>query len=141
MRLTRTSSAPLAAILAAAALATPAIAAGGADPAERPCVEPKAPPRQDLRMPDTRDFAQGRTTLNASEPPPAQCFSSPDTRDTAAGRDIASPVIRVTPAGGLDWGDAAIGAAGASGLLAISLAGATTLYRRHGDPRSPSAIN
>jgi hypothetical protein len=133
MRLTRTSSAPLAGILAAAALIAPAAAAGSHDPAERPCGEPTATPTQDLRMPDTRDFAEGRSTLNASEPPP-QCLSSPDTRDTAAGRDTASPVIRVTRAAGFDWGDAAIGAAGASGLCAITLGGVMTLHRRHDDP-------
>jgi hypothetical protein len=123
MRLTRTSSAPLAGILAAAALATPATAAGSHHPA----------PRQDLRMPDTRDAAEGRTTRNASKPV-FQDLSAPDTRDAAAPRNTGSPVIQVTSSAGFDWGDAGIGAAGAAGLLAVSLAGAMTLRRRHGDP-------
>jgi hypothetical protein len=46
----------------------------------------------------------------------------------------AEPVTApVTPRStdGFDWGDAAIGAGGALGLLAISLAGAMTMRRHH----------
>jgi hypothetical protein len=38
--------------------------------------------------------------------------------------------VKPTSADGFDWGDAAIGAGGALGLLAISLAGATTMRRQ-----------
>ena len=39
--------------------------------------------------------------------------------------------VKPTSSGGFDWGDAAIGASGALGLLAISLAGAITVRRHH----------
>lgn len=48
-------------------------------------------------------------------------------------RDPDPSPASVNPAStaGFDWGDAAIGAAGALGLVAISLAGMTAVRRRH----------
>jgi hypothetical protein len=126
MRPIRTLTGPLAAILAVAILAAPAAASTG----------------QDLRSPDARDAAAGRTTGTAAAPT-RQDLRSPDARDAAAGRtsaDVVAPVLEVTPARRFDWGDAAIGAGGATGLLAISLAGAMTLRRRQTRPRSWTAV-
>ena len=45
--------------------------------------------------------------------------------------DPLTAPVKPTSTDGFDWGDAAIGAGGALGLLAISLAGATTVRRHH----------
>jgi hypothetical protein len=83
---------------------------------------------QDLRSPDARDLsAPARTDLR-----------SPDTRDAAAGRGASeSPSVMVVklPAashsgGGLDWGDAGLGASGALIVLALTAGGAVTVQRR-----------
>jgi hypothetical protein len=42
---------------------------------------------------------------------------------------------------GVDWADAAIGAGTATGLLAISLAGAMTFRRRRNGARAQAAIS
>jgi hypothetical protein len=151
MRPTRTLTGPLATILAVATLAAPAAASTGQDlrspdardvAAGRTIGRAAAPIGQDLRSPDARDVAAGRT-IGTAAAPIGQDLRSPDARDAAAGRstaDIAAPVLEVTSAGGFDWGDAAIGAGGATGLLAISLAGAMTLRRRQTRPRSWTAV-
>jgi hypothetical protein len=59
-----------------------------------------------------------------------QDLRSPDAIDAARTHTTAPPRVEFVPAQGFDWGDAAIGAAGATGLLAISAAGAMTLRRR-----------
>ena len=61
-------------------------------------------PRQDLRNPDTVDFANGRGTYN-----------SPEVVVVEAPQPAAQPT-----SGGIDWADAGLGA---GGLLAISLIG------------------
>jgi hypothetical protein len=83
-----------------------------------PAAATAAPPAQDLRSPDARDAAEGRSTA-----------------------DMATPVVEITRADGFDWSDAAIGASGATGLFAISLAGAMTLRRRQTRPRSSTAVS
>ena len=73
--------------------------------------------RQDLRNPDARDAAEGRGTFNAPEV-------------SVVKLDQPSP----SAAGGLDWGDAGIGA---GTMLALMLALGCTLavmHRRHGAP-------
>jgi hypothetical protein len=100
-------------------------------------------PKQDLRSPDARDAAQGRTTRDFAAPI-VQDLRSPDARDAADGRstaDMATPVVEITRADGFDWSDAAVGAGGATGLLAISLAGAMTLRRRETRTRSSTAVS
>jgi hypothetical protein len=76
--------------------------------------------QQDLRTPDARDAASvGQTRPD---------LRSPDTRDAAGGRGTFSAphvtVIKVpqsTPsAGGMDWGDAGIGAGALLALIALS---------------------
>lgn len=74
---------------------------------------PAAPAQQqDLRSPDSRDAAAGRGTFNA-----------PDVT-----------VVKVTqpspPSGGIDWGDAGIGAGSLLGLILLGLGGALTVVQR-----------
>jgi hypothetical protein len=142
MRATRTLTGPLAAALAVATLAAPATAATNSGSDRWYAGESAIRAYQDLRSADAQDAADGRGTHDA-DTPAAQNLSTPDARDAAARRtpaDIAAPVVEITRADGFDWGDAAIGAAGATGLLAISLAGAMTLRRRHTRPRPGTAI-
>jgi hypothetical protein len=114
MRLTRT--APIAAVLVFGALAAPA----GAVPA-------------DLRSPDAANPPEFRTTY---EPAPAGDVRSPDVVDAGQGRTpstVPAPVVQITGSSrpdGFDWADAGIGAAGALGLIAISVGGTMTLRRR-----------
>ena len=89
--------------------------------------------QQDLRSPDTRDAA--RTTQTRQD------LRSPDARDAAAGRGTFNApevtVVRVPqPAsaadGGIDWGDAGIGAGGLLTVILLATAGtfAATRHRR-----------
>jgi hypothetical protein len=89
---------------------------------------------QDLRSPDARDLS----TPAASQPD----LRSPDAADAADGRGAAqSPSVMVVrlpgtshAGGGMDWGDAGIGAGGALIVLALGAGGAVTCGR----PRPPS---
>jgi hypothetical protein len=100
---------------------------------------------QDLRSADALDAsirAQSRQVSDATSPDPRD-LRSPDARDAAAGRGTFSApdvtVVRVaepTPSssGGLDWGDAGIGAASLLGLILVGLGGTLfVLHRRHAD--------
>ena len=86
---------------------------------------------EDLRSPDARDPF---VTPAAATPD----LRSPDARDAAAGRSAAgSPsvlVVRVpqhrSAAGGMDWGDAGIGAGGAVLVLALTAGGTLAVQRR-----------
>jgi hypothetical protein len=91
--------------------------------------------QQDLRSPDTRDAAR------AAQIP--RDLRSPDTRDAAAGRGTFSApqvtVIKVPQpapsAGGIDWGDAGIGAGAAIGLTLLALGSTLAIaHRRHPSP-------
>jgi hypothetical protein len=66
----------------------------------------------------------------AQSPPTGQDLRSPDAIDAARTHTTAPPLVELAPDQRFDWGDAAIGAAGATGLLAISVAGVITLRRR-----------
>jgi hypothetical protein len=105
-------------VAAISALTTPAVPLAGA---------------QDLRMPDTRDIAQGYapgTTRSGW-----QDMRSPDTRDVAQGRNpnpspVVSPGARSVPSyGGLDWASAALGAAVFGGLVLIGVVAAALVRR------------
>ena len=97
---------------------------------------------EDLRSPDARDPF---VTPAAATPD----LRSPDARDAAAGRSAAgSPsvlVVRVpqhrSAAGGMDWGDAVIGAGSAVAVLALTAGGALAVQRRRhvGSARTPAA--
>ena len=63
---------------------------------------------QDLRSPDARDAATGRGTFNAPR---------------GHGRAGADPDPAAAAAGGIDWADAAIGAAGVLGLGLVAFGG------------------
>jgi hypothetical protein len=73
---------------------------------------PAASAQQDLRSPDTRDYAAGRGTFNAPEV-------------TVVRLPADTP-----PAGdGIDWSDAGIGAGAALGLVLLAFGGATAAVR------------
>ena len=96
---------------------------------------------QDLRSPDARDpftAPAARVDLRA-----------PDSRDAAEGRSAADApsvmVVRIPQpshaGGGMDWGDAGLGASGALIVLALSAGGVIAVQRRHhlGSTRSPAS--
>lgn len=98
---------------------------------------------QDLRSPDTRDRAE--QTSQAS--PPRQDLRSPDTRDLADGRtrSAAAPDITVvktvepvSSGGGLDVGDAGIGAGIMLGLILVALGGSLAVMHRRRQPAKTS---
>jgi hypothetical protein len=112
----------------------------------------------DLRSPDARDAAaastaQSRYLWGALQPSTAAAapvdLRTPDSRDAAAGRSAAgSPsvlVVRMPPhqsaGGGIDWGDAVIGAGGAVAVLALTAGGTLALQRRRhvSSARRPAA--
>jgi hypothetical protein len=126
-----------------------------------------AAPRLDLHNPDARAVAnargQERYFSSYGEPEPltvAQSqahstyelppdFRTADVREAAEGRGtfnapgvtvVEVPQPAPSPDGGVDWADAAIGAGGATGLLAITLAGALTVRRRQLGARSRAAL-
>jgi hypothetical protein len=94
-----------------------------------------AAPRQDLRSPDARNAARSADTRQGQ---PRQDLRSPDTRDRAEGRGTFSApdvtVVKVVdpapPSGGIDWGDAGIGAGGMLGLILLALGGSLALIHR-----------
>ena len=96
---------------------------------------PMAAAQQDLRSPDARDAALSQE--------PVQDLRSADTRDHAAGRGtFSAPEVVVVklrqpaPAvdGGIEWGDAGIGAAFLFGLLALGGSAAIGLRRHAATP-------
>ena len=107
-----------------------------------PSRRPPAFASSDLRSPDARDpfVAPAAATPD---------LRSPDARDAAAGRSAAgSPsvlVVRVpqqqSAGGGLDWGDAGIGAGGAVAVLALAAGGTLVVQRRRHvtSARTPAA--
>jgi hypothetical protein len=88
---------------------------------------PAASAQQDLRNPDTRDGAEA----------PYMDFRNPDTRGMAdsprAGADVTvvevPKLVRVAD-GGLDWGDAGIGAGGMLGLVLLVAGSALAIGHR-----------
>jgi hypothetical protein len=102
--------------LALAALAASTASANTVDLRSRPGTSSLAgttsAPRQDLRSPDTRDYAEGRGT-----------FSAPEVT-----------VVKVTepapPSAGIDWGDAGIGAGSMLGLILLALGSSLAVAHR-----------
>jgi hypothetical protein len=107
---------------------------------------PTAAAQQDLRSPDARDAAQA---AQARQDQQAQDLRSPDARDAGEGRGTFNApevtVVKVTDpvpsSGGLDWGDAGIGAAGLLGviLLGLGITLAVTHRRQGGAARGEAA--
>jgi hypothetical protein len=127
----------LATALATLALSPPALAHDDPRPLHH-----RQTPSQDLRSPDTRDAAEGRTTASVWPALP-QDLRSPDAQDAADGRGTAfapAPAITVTRTAGFKWGDAAIGAGGATGVVAITLAGGIALRHRRSSSRRVIAL-
>ena len=90
---------------------------------------PAALAQQDLRNPDTRDLAEA-ATLD---------LRNPDTREVAeAGGTspevtvVKVPVATGAESGGLDWGDAGIGAGAMLGLVLLAAAGILAVSHRRG---------
>jgi hypothetical protein len=102
---------------------------------------PTAAAQQDLRSADARDAAR-TSSLAGTTSTPRQDVRSPDTRDYAEGRGtFNAPEVTVVklaqpaPAGdgGIDWGDAGIGAGSMLGLALLALGGTfAVVHRRQG---------
>jgi hypothetical protein len=142
----RTTIAPLAALLAAGTLATPAIA--------RPIDSPADPARSDSTYEPPLGFYtvpgyDERHGTHATYELPLG-FRTADVTDAADGRGtFTAPEVTVikvpqparSPELGVDWADAAIGAGGATALLAITLAGEVTVRRRQVGARARAAVS
>ena len=112
-RLTRTA----ALAVAIAALSAPAASADNWFTDEPPgSTAALVEPSQDLRNPDTRDFAEGRGTYNSPEVVVVKS---------------AAPVSQPT-AGGIDWEDVGMGAGGLLGIALIGVGGALAVVHRRG---------
>ena len=84
----------------------------------RPEDQPQPP--QDLRNPDTVDFANGRGSYNAPE---------------VVVVDLPKPASAPVSAGGIDWADAGLGAGSLLGITLIGLGGALFIVHRRGTRR------
>lgn len=73
-------------------------------------------PSQDLRNPDTRDFAEGRGTYN-----------SPEVVVVPSSAPVSQPT-----AGGIDWEDVGMGAGGLLGIALLGVGGALAVVHRRG---------
>jgi hypothetical protein len=138
-------------ITTALAIATGALALTQGPAAARPIdlvpradvVQPAAAPPV-TGSPDARDAARGDYVSQT----PSVDLRSPDTRDVAIGRSVhtvvAPPVVRyVSDRGhGFDWGDAGIGAGGAIALILLATGGVMLVSHRRETFRSsgPSAL-
>ncbi|HET6551227.1 MAG TPA: hypothetical protein VFG79_22365, partial [Solirubrobacter sp.] len=84
---------------------------------QRDAVVADARPKQDMRMPDTRDYAEGRGTYNTPEVTVVR---------------LTEPSAPAPAGGGIDWADAGLGAGVAFGTLLFGLGGTLALvHRRH----------
>ena len=81
----------------------------------RPEDQPQPP--QDLRNPDTVDYANGRGTHNSPE---------------VVVVDLPKPVNASNTPGGIDWADVGLGAGSLLGLGLIALAGCALIVQRRG---------
>jgi hypothetical protein len=84
----------------------------------RPEAQPQ--PRQDLRNPDTVDYANGRGTYNSPE---------------VVVVDVPKSVSPAVSDGGFDWADAGLGAGSLLGITLIGLGGALFIVHRRGTRR------
>ena len=101
----------------------------------------------DFRSPDTRDA--GNAAIQQDQP--RQDLRTPDARDQAAGRGtftapevtvvkVAEPAPAAT-GGGLDWGDAGLGAGGMLGLVLVGVASVlAVVHRRKGSRHGRPAV-
>ena len=117
-------------VLAVAAVAAPAAYADGASVIQPPDsvernAEVKAAPAI-VQSPDSVDRNRDARSVQVVDK------RSPDAKDAANPQPVTvQPVIeRVTPADGMDWGDAAIGAGATLGLVLLASGGVLTVSRR-----------
>src|SRR5215210_8472204 len=114
--------------LTVAALTAPAAVARPADfrsPDARDAAIQQDQPPQDLRTPDARDQAAGRGTFTAPEVTVVK---------------VAEPAPAAT-GGGLDWGDAGLGAGGMLGLVLVGVASVlAVVHRRKGSRHGRPAV-
>jgi hypothetical protein len=113
-----------------------------------------APP-QDLRSPDARDAAAGRGTFTGRDVSSPQIFT--DRQRAIVKRFKRSPTYQqalregitavnlpqpapVRADDGIDWRDAGIGAASLLGVIALGLAGATTILQRRRRGRRTATV-
>ena len=80
----------------------------------------QAQPPQDMRNPDTVDFANGRGTYNSPE---------------VVVVDVPKPKSAPVSTGGIDWADAGLGAGSLLGITLIGLGGALFIVHRRGTRR------
>jgi len=99
---------------------------------------PAAVAEQDLRSPDTRDAAAAAAKRYTD-------LRNPDTRDIADGGGVSPkvtvveiPVASRSPEGGLDWGDAGIGAGAMLGFVLLAAGGALAVTHRKGPRGRPA---
>jgi hypothetical protein len=106
---------------------------------------PTAAAQQDLRSPDARDAARAAELAQDQR---GQDLRSPDARDAAEGRgSFNAPevtVVKLTEpsptGGGIDWGDAGIGAGGLLGLILLALGSTLAItHRRQSVPGRQTA--
>jgi hypothetical protein len=106
---------------------------------------PTAAAQQDLRSPDARDAARAAELAQDQR---GQDLRSPDARDAAEGRgSFNAPevtVVKLTEpsptGGGIDWGDAGIGAGGLLGLILLALGSTLAItHRRQSAPGRQTA--
>ena len=127
----------------AVAIAATGAPAASAEPMDSRFVPaPSVETSQDLRNPDTRDFAEGRGTQSTASTVQARDLRSPDTRDYAEGRGtynspdvvvVKAPVPAPEPtATGINWEDVGIGAGGLLAASRIALGGTLLVVQRRG---------
>lgn len=148
MRPASTTIAPLVALLAAATVATPATARPIDSPADRARSDSTYALPRHFHPADVPGNAKRRGTHSAYKLPPD--FQTADATDAAKGRGtFTAPDVTViklpqsarSAQGAIDWTAAGIGAGGATGLLAITLAGALTVRRRQVGTRARAALS
>jgi hypothetical protein len=128
----------IATVAAPTAMASQDLRSPDAQDARAPVTQSQhAQPNQDLRSPDARDAVPTSSLARTVE---QIDLRSPDARDAADGRGTFSApdvtVVKVAqPAqalgtGGLDWGDAGIGAGAMLGLILIAVGGILGVIHR-----------
>jgi hypothetical protein len=135
MRTTRTITATLAAVLAAASLAGPA-AAIPADVAHHQ-TDTSYAGKSTIQGSLPSNSSHDPATANAYVPPAALGPDRPSTPDATPPTKPRPSAVADAPASGFDWGSAGIGAAAGIGASAIALAGTAGMRRRRlARPRS-----
>ena len=130
MRITRTITASLAAVLGAAALAAPAPAVP-ADATHSTSTPSHEGSSQDLRTPDAKDAAKANVYVPPAELAPDTTPVAPPPTWPTNPQPIGQADTAVNaPSSGFDWDSAGLGAGAAAAAFAIALAGTAGVRRR-----------